>query len=190
VFKKELIITVRRKDGKVETYKVVVDKAGDGSCGGDLVTYWGFRLISCLFASVVRGGVVSFSFVDLGGAPRSQNCIAGDSNSVAGSGCVDRAPYIGFGSSTASPSRNDYRLVSELARVKASLSVDENNFTSTIFGVWTPTIDVTVCEIGLFMLVCDSGGVARYVLFDRSVLTPCISVSADSTISVSYVFRF
>jgi hypothetical protein len=190
VFRKEIIVTVRRKDGKVETYRVAVDKAGDGSSGGDLVTYWGFRLISCLFASVVRTGSVSFSFVDLGGATRSQNCVANDSSSFAGSGCVDRAPYIGFGSSTVSPSRSDYKLVSELDRVRASFSTDETNFTFTIYGVWTPTLDVTVCEIGLFMLVCDSGGVARYVLFDRSVLTPCISVSAGSTISVSYVFRF
>jgi hypothetical protein len=40
------------------------------------------------------------------------------------------------------------------------------------------------------MLVCTEGGKARFVLFDRSVLNPCVSVSAGETISVTYVFRF
>jgi hypothetical protein len=190
MFKKELIITVKRKDGRVETRRVVVDEKVGGDRDGDLVTLWAFRLISCLFAEAVKGTSVSFSFVDLGGASRTQICIATASNNFLGSGCADRAPYIGFGSSTIPPARTDYVLRSELARVRASRQVDESTFTFTIVGSWTPDSDVSVCEVGLYMLVCDSGGVAGYVLFDRSVLSPCISVSAGSTISVSYVFRF
>jgi hypothetical protein len=190
VFRKEIIVTVRRKDGRVETYRVSVDKNVSGGGGGDLVTYWGFRLISCLFADVVRSGTVSFSFVDLGGTGRSQVCIGTTPTDFLGSGCADRSPFIGFGSDGRSPTRSDYRLWGELAKVRASRIVDETNFTFSVVGVWTPGLDVTVCEVGLYMYVCDSGGVARYVLFDRSVLTPCITVSAGSTISVSYVFRF
>jgi hypothetical protein len=190
VFGKEIVITVRRRDGRVETYRVAVDKVGDGGRGGDLVTTWGFRLICCLFADVPRGAGVSIGFVDLGGTSRTQACIYGGTHNFLGSGCVDRAPYIGFGSSTVAPSRSDYKLVSELARVRGSRVADESAFSCSIVGSWTPTSDVTVCEVGLYMLVCDSGGVARYVLFDRSVLSPCVSVSAGDTISVAYVFRF
>ena len=186
MFRKELVVTVRRKDGKVETRRVVVDKAG----GGDLVTTWGFRLICCLFADVARGGGVSMDFVDLDGMSRSFGCISGDSSGFLGSGCVDRAPYIGFGSSNIAPSRSDYKLISEVGRVRGSTIADETTFTCSIVGSWTPDSDVTVCEVGLYMLVCDSSNVARYVLFDRSVLDPCVSVGAGETISVAYAFRF
>jgi hypothetical protein len=190
VFRKEIIVTVRRKDGRVETYRVVADKVGDGGRGGDLVTRWGFRLICCLFADVPRGAGVGIGFVDLDGTSRTQVCIYGRFDNFLGSGCVDRAPYIGFGSSTVAPSRSDYKLVSELARVRGSRVVDETNFTCSIVGSWTPVSDVTVCEVGLYMLVCDGGNVARFVLFDRSVLSPCVGVSAGDTISVTYAFRF
>jgi hypothetical protein len=190
VFRKEIVVTVRRRDGRVETRRVVVDGKVGGDRDGDLVTLWAFRLISCLFAQVTRGGSASFSFVDLGGASRTQVCIWTGSTDFLGSGCADRTPYIGFGSSTIPPVRTDYVLRSELARVRGSRVVDESAFILAIAGSWTPDSDVTVCEVGLYMLVCDSGSVARYVLFDRSVLSPCISVIAGSTISVSYVFRF
>jgi hypothetical protein len=190
VFRKEIIVTVRRKDGRVETYRVVADKAGDGGRGGDLVTTWGFRLICCLFADVPRRAVVDISFVDLDGVSRMQTCIDNIAYVFVGSNCVDRAPYIGFGSSTDAPSRSDYRLVSELARVKASRVIDENAFECRIVGSWTPSASVSICEVGLYMRVCDSGDVARYVLFDRSVLSPCISVPGGSTVTATYVFRF
>jgi hypothetical protein len=186
VFGKELVVTVRRKDGSVETRRVVVDKVG----GGDLVTAWGFRLICCLFAVVPRGAGVVMDFVDLDGTSRSFSCANDDSYSFIGSGCVDRAPYIGFGSSDVPPSRTDYKLVSELARVRGSRVFDESSFSCIIVGSWNPDINVNVCEVGFYMLVCDVDAVASYVLFDRSVLSPCVSVSAGDTISVSYVFRF
>jgi len=184
VFRKEIMVTVRRRDGRVETRRVVVDKAG----GGDLVTLWGFRLICCLLAKVTRGSTVSFGFVDLGGTSRSQNCIHGGSSDFLGSGCVDRSPYIGFGSSSIAPSRTDSRLLGELARVVASYFVDETGFSCGVGGSWVPASDVTVCEVGLYMYVCDSEGVARFVLFDRSVLSPCVDVRAGETISVAYTF--
>jgi hypothetical protein len=190
VFRKEIIVTVKRKDGRVEVRRVVVDKVGGVDGGGDLVTLWAFRLLCCVFADVSRGGSVSFGFVDLGGASRTQRCIGTASFDFFGSGCGDRAPFIGFGSSTVAPSRSDYRLVSELVRVKGFRYVDESAFSCSIAGYWTPDSDVSVCEVGLYMRVCDSGGGVKFVLFDRSVLSPCVDVSAGSTISVSYVFRF
>jgi hypothetical protein len=190
VFRKELVITVRRRDGRVETRRVVVDEKVGGGQGGDLVTLWAFRLICCAFAVVPKGGTVSFDFVDLGGVSRRQQCIGSYGNEVWSSACVDRAPYVGFGSSSVSPTRSDYKLLGELARVRGSYYVDESAFTCSIVGSWSPASDVSVCEVGLYMLVCDNGGYARYVLFDRSVLSPCVSVRAGDTISVSYVFRF
>ena len=190
MFRKELVVTVRRRDGRVETRRVVVDRNVGGGSGGDLVTLWAFRLICCVFEDVFRGASVSFGFVDLGGASWTQVCIGGGGSDFLGSGCVDRGPYIGFGSSNIAPSRDDYRLISEVGRVRGFTTADETTFTCSIAGSWTPTNDVTVCEVGLYMLVCDSDGVARYVLFDRSVLDPCVSVGAGEMVSVAYVFRF
>jgi hypothetical protein len=190
VFGKELVVTIVRRDGRVETYRVAVNRdVGDGS-GGDLITRWGFLLFRCFFAEATRTLNISISFRDLTGASRSQYCITNYPYIFFGSGCTDRALFIGFGSDSSPPSRNDYRLLGELARVRASFSVDESNYVITISGSWTPDSDVMVCEVGLYIRVCDSGGVARYVLFDRSVLSPCRSVSAGETVVASYVFRF
>jgi hypothetical protein len=190
VFGKELVVTVRRRDGRVETYRVAVDKAGDGGHDGDLVTTWAFRLISCFFMDTPRSTWHGISFTDLGGTGRSNLCVGDIGGIFLGNNCVDRAPYIGFGSSNIAPSRSDYKLVSELVKVRGSRIADESVFEIRIVGSWSPTSDVSVCEVGLYMLVCDSGNVARYVLFDRSVLDPCVSVTAGDTISVTYAFRF
>jgi hypothetical protein len=190
VFRKELIVTVRRRDGGVETYRVVVDKVGGGGRGGDLVTTWAFRLISCLFLDVPLGAEHSISFTDIGGRARGNFCIGNVYGAFLGSWCVARAPYIGFGSSSVAPSRSDYRLVSELARVRASTVVDESVFELRIVGSWTPSDSVSVCEVGLYMHVCDRVNVARYLLFDRSVLSPCVSVPGGSTVVATYTFRF
>jgi hypothetical protein len=190
VFGKELVVTVSRKDGGVEMYKVpaevVVDKAG----GGDLITRWGFWLFYCFFAEASRTQNISISFRDLTGASWSQRCITNYPYIFFGSGCADRVLFIGFGSDSTPPLRDDYRLRGELARVRASLSVDESNYTISISGSWTPGSDVTVCEVGLYIRVCDRYGYAGVLLLDRSVLSPCRSVSAGETVSVSYVFRF
>jgi hypothetical protein len=190
VFRKELIVTVRGRDGRVEVRRVVVDKNVGGGSGGDLVTTWGFRLISCLFARVARGGTYSISFIELDGVSRSFACISGDLYGFLGSGCADRSLLIGFGSSSALPVRTDYALRSQLAVVQASYTVDENLFVITISGSWTPATSVTVCEVGLYIVACDSEGNPRNVLLDRSVFNPCISVSGRSTVTATYVFRF
>jgi hypothetical protein len=190
VFRKEIIIVVEGKDGRVETRRITVDKVGDGGRGGDLVTLWALRLICCLFANVPNWGSASISFVDLFRVSRTVACISYYSPSFLSSYCANRAPFIGFGSSSATPSRSDYRLVSELARVQASCVVDESAFECRIVGSWTPTASVSICEVGLYMRVCDYGNVARFVLFDRSVLSPCISVPGGSTVTATYVFRF
>jgi hypothetical protein len=186
VFRKEIIIVVERKDGRVETRRITVDKAG----GGDLVTLWAFRLICCLFADVVVMGGVTINIRDLDNMSRVVECISHISPSFLSSYCGGRAPFVGFGSSSVAPSRSNYRLVSEMARVQASLVSDESAFECRIVGSWTPAGDVTVCEVGLYMRVCDEQNLARYVLFDRSVLSPCVSVPGGSRISVTYVFRF
>jgi len=97
---------------------------------------------------------------------------------------------IRFGSGSSPPSRDDYRLLFELVRVSASLSYDVSNYVITISGSWTPNINVSLCEVGLYIRACDRYGYARSLLLDRSVLSPCRSVSAGETVSASYVFRF
>jgi hypothetical protein len=190
VFGKELVVTIVRRDGSVETYKVPVEVVVDKAGGGDLITRWGFRLFYCIFAEASRTLNIEISFRDLTGATWSQRCITNYPYIFFGSGCADRALFIGFGSGSSPPSRDDYRLESELVRVRASLFVDESNYVITISGSWTPDSDVSVCEVGLYIRACDRYGYARFLLLDRSVLSPCRSVSAGETVSARYVFRF
>ncbi len=190
MFSKEITVTVRRRDGRVEARRVVVGEKEGGDRGGDLVTLWAFRLISCFFAEVARGGRVSFSFTDLTGSSRTQTCIGTSSTDFLGSGCGDRFLFIGFGSDPTPPSRDNYRLLGELARVRAFQQVFESDLRFAIFGSWTPDSDVSVCEVGFYLRVCDAGAGARFLLIDRSVLGSCISVGAGETISVAYTFQF
>lgn len=182
------MVAVRRRDGRVEERRIVVDKKVGGNQSEDLVTLWAFRLVRCLFAEVARGGGVSISFVDLTGASRTHICISGH-NVFLGSGCTDRYAFIGFGSDPTLPSRDNYRLLGELARVRAFQQVYEDDLRFVIYGSWSPDSDVSVCEVGLYLRVCDSGGGARFLLIDRSVLDPCIGVGAGEMISVAYTFQ-
>jgi hypothetical protein len=189
VFTRELVVSVRRRDGRVEERRIVVDsKVGDNQ-SGDLVTLWAFRLVRCFFVEVGRGGRVGFSFTDLSGVSRTQNCIT-EHNIFLGSGCTDRFAFIGFGSDPTPPSRDNYRLLGELTRVRAFQLVFEDDLRFVIYGSWTPDSSVSVCEVGLYLRVCDTGGGARFLLIDRSVLDSCISVGAGETISVTYNFQF
>jgi hypothetical protein len=189
VLRRELVVAVRRRDGRVEERRIVVDKKVGDNQSEDLVTLWAFRLVRCLFVEAGRGGRVTFSFTDIGGAGRSQDCIRG-LNIFLGSGCTDRYAFIGFGSDPTPPSRDNYRLLGELARVRAFQQVFESDLRFVIYGSWTSDSDVSVCEVGLYLRVCDSGGVARFLLIDRSVLDSCINVGAGETISVTYAFQF
>jgi hypothetical protein len=189
VFRKELVITVRRRDGRVEERRIVVDKKVGDNQNGDLLTLWAFRLIRCYFLDVTRGTTVVIDVVDLGGTSRRPTCI-GNINAFLGSECTDRFTFIGFGSDPTPPSRTDYRLLGELARVRAFQLVFESDLRFVIFGSWTPDSNVTVCEVGLYLRVCDAGGVGRFLLIDRSVLDSCINVGAGETISVTYTFQF
>jgi hypothetical protein len=189
VLRRELVVAVRRRDGRVEERRIVVDKKVGDNQSEDLVTLWVFRLVRCLFAEAGRGGRVTFSFTDMGGTSRSQECIRG-LNIFLGSGCTDRYAFIGFGSDPTPPSRDNYRLLGELARVRAFQQVFDSDLRFVNFGSWSPDSDVSVCEVGLYLRVCDSDGGAGFLLIDRSVLDSCINVGAGETISVTYTFQF
>ena len=183
------MVAVRRRDGRVEERRIVVDKKVGDNQSEDLVTLWAFRLVRCLFAEVARGGSVSFSFTDMSGTSRSQDCIRG-SYAFLSAGCTDRFLFIGFGSDSTPPSRDNYGLLGELARVRAFQQVFESDLRFFIYGSWVSDSDVSVCEVGLYLSVCDSGNVARFLLIDRSVLDSCINVGAGEAISVTYAFQF
>jgi hypothetical protein len=189
VFERELVVVVRRRDGRVEERRVVVGKKVGDNQNGDLLTLWAFRLIRCYFLDVTRGGRADIQIVDLGGTTRTASCI-NSINGFLGSGCTDRFTFIGFGSDPTLPSRTDYRLLGELTRVRAFQQVFESDLKFVIFGSWAPDSDVSVCEVGLYLRVCDTGGVGRFLLIDRSVLDSCIDVGAGETISVTYTFQF
>ena len=153
----------------------------------DLTTLWWLRILSALLVNIVKGAYYSVSYTDTTGTSRTQNILyGGRSTEALSTGCGDHYTYIGFGSDPTPASDINYKLISELAVIPATVSVEETLFEIRIQAAYTPTTDVTVCEVGLYISACDSGGALRRILVDRTVLSPCIDVTAGSTISVLY----
>jgi len=192
VFSKSVVVEVVRRDGRREVVVVgdvepEVESGFEG--GGDLGTLWLVRILGSVFANVARGAGVDVSFTDYGGAGRSQGFVGDVGGSFFGSGCGDRIHAIGFGSSDVPPSESDYRLLGEFARVDSSFTVDETGYAVSHSVMYTADVARVVCEVGLYLRVCDSDNALRTILFDRTVLSPCVSLNPGDTIGVAYVFR-
>jgi len=155
----------------------------------DLSTRWYRRIFAHLFYPATEGGEVKVAFTDKGGTARSQyikkNCdviyILWNTKE-----CNNR-PWIAIGNGTTSPSLDDYALESEIAEAVASFDLNEENGILTLSAGFTPDVDITISEVGLF-LECAVGGYTTCgkVLLDRTVLDTPINVSAGQTATVAY----
>jgi len=153
----------------------------------DLVLLWWFRFMTAFPVSIAKAGSYSISFTDVTGTGRTQTILLGARSTEAfTTGCGDHYTYIGLGSGSTPASESDYKLESEITTIKADVVVNEPDYEVRASIAYTPTTDVTICEVGLYISVCDSGGILRRILVDRTVLEPCITVTAGSTISVLY----
>jgi len=192
VFSKSVVVEVVRRDGRREVIVVGGGSEGEPKVNGvvDPGTLWGIRILASLLANVPSGQSYSVSFRDYGGTIRDQFFVRGDrSTEYVGSGCGDRVHAIGLGSSSVPPSRDDYVLLGEFARINTDFSVLEDSGVIVHQVVYTADVARDVCEVGLYLRGCDVDGALITFLVDRTVLSPCVSLNPGDTISVAYRFR-
>ena len=99
--------------------------------------------------------------------------------------------YIGVGTGTTPPTRDDYKMERKIAEAYASASVNEDAGIITLTAGFTWTVDQTITEVGLEWLVNFSTTSPQNcrVLCDRTVLDTPITVPAGTTLTVVYRFR-
>ena len=191
MFSKSVVVEVVRRDGRREVIVVGGGSEEEPKVNGEVdpATLWGIRILASLLANVPRGQGYSVSFTDYGGSGRGQWFVRGDrSTEYVVTGCGDRVHAIGLGSSSVPPSRDDYMLLDEFARINTDFTVLEDSGVIVHQVVYTADVARSVCEVGLYLRGCDIGGVLITFLVDRTVLSPCVSLNPGDTISVAYRF--
>jgi hypothetical protein len=192
-------VVVRDPDGRVvrrvavneDLFNYVLEKTRESPL--DLTTAWFLRIMRGIFGATPLYGKWYETFVDTGGTSRTQpikgNVGAAESflNTYA---CSNRL-WIGYGSSSAAPTRTDYRLGNKLGEGVAGVTADEEQGTLTISGSFTMSADTTIYEVGLEWEATVSGtSTCGRVLLDRTVIPGGVVVGAGQTLTVVYRFIF
>jgi hypothetical protein len=158
---------------------------------GDLFTAWILRLFHAMFAFVSAGTSPSFSVSDDTGATRSFYLKAGFAVGVAHIFNTRFCPggvRVRYGSGSTSPSRTDFRLVSEIfVDSNPRLFIDESRGFVMVVSDVVFSSDVTVCEVGLSFRGTVAGeGICGEFLLDRTVFSPCRVIPANTPYTVRY----
>jgi hypothetical protein len=179
---------VRRVTANEEQFALAVKLARE--VADDLLTLWIFRIIRGLLAPVDTLKSWAETFTDTTGTARTQytkvsmGAIAVFNNTIY---CANR-PWISYGSSSAAPTRTDFRLGSKLGEAVASISINEGARMITLTIGWTLAANTVVYEVGLEWEMCVAGcATCGRVLIDRTVFPDGITVRAGQTMTVTYV---
>jgi hypothetical protein len=164
------------------------------SNGNDLLTLWIMRAFLNMFAVVGPGGSVSFSALDDTGASRTfvmkANFGSGKYHIFNTYACLHTV-RVHFGSGSTPPSRTDFRL-SQGVFVDVNTKVSMNEDAGYVFveGMAIFPSDTTICEIGLTLRATVSYEyVCEEILIDRTVLSPCRTIPANTPYIVRYRLR-
>jgi hypothetical protein len=161
------------------------------SSGGDLFTIWILRMFYAMFASVLTRGTVSFSASDDTGALRSfifKRDMGSAGHHIFNTNSCLSGVRVRYGSGSASPLRNAYRLDSEIfVDSNPSLIIDEVRGFVMVESVVAFGSDTIICEVGLSLVATVAGATTcGEVLLDRTVFSPCRSIPADTPYTVRY----
>jgi hypothetical protein len=152
----------------------------------DLGTDWFGRMMATLFRNDARNAVSSFGVVDVTGASRTiyakynMSVVIFNSTYNYDSGC-----YIGIGTGTTPPTKQDYKLASEVARTAAGATYADGGTSFSVSATFSLSSDTQITEVGLFW----KEGYNGYIfLLDRTLLDPPVTFPANTPMVVNYVF--
>ena len=152
----------------------------------DLSTRWYRRIFGHLFYYLEGSAEKTVSVTDRGGTARTIHVVDSDFGQLFQGCTYGYGPKIAIGSGTTPPSIDDYTLESLISIAIASFQLNEDMGIVTISASFTPSEDITINEVGLFIRMTDGAGHWFEVLVDRTVLDTSIQVSAGQTATVAY----
>jgi hypothetical protein len=153
----------------------------------DLGTDWFGRMLAAIFKNDVKGSQPTFTVADTGGSSRSivtkfSYALNGLINSTYATDC---GTYIGIGTSSITPTKQDTALKAEVARNPASTNYTDGGDRVTVQASFTLSSDTNIYEVGLYWREGYDGWVW---LLDRTVLTSPVMFPANTAMLVAYVF--
>ena len=152
----------------------------------DLGTDWFGRMMATLFKNDGKGVAPSFGFIDITGTSRGLSTKYGVSvNLFNNTGNTDCGCYIGIGTGTTPPKKQDYKLESEVARVAASAMYVDGGSVFSVSATFTLISDTQITEVGLFW---KDGYYGYIFLLDRTLLDSPVMFPANTPMTVSYIF--
>jgi hypothetical protein len=179
---------VKRVTANEEQFKLAQGLVSES--GNDLLTLWIYRIIRGLLTPVPSGHNVSEPFTDITGTSRSPMLkrVSDTLGAFWNTNICANRPWIAYGSSSAPPTRTDFRLGSKLGEAPTIMTHDESARTITFTAGWTLTADITIYEVGLEWEGAVLGhNVCGRFLVDRTVFPGGIPVRAGQTLTISYV---
>lgn len=155
-------------------------------CPNDLGTDWFGRMMAALFKNDGRYAATSFTFVDVTGTSRSRYVKFYSSNGVFNeTNLYDCGAYIGIGTGTTTPTKQDYKLANEIARAAAGATYADGNTSFSVSATFSLSTDTQITEVGLYWKEGTSG----YIwLLDRTLLSSPVTFPANTPMVVNYVF--
>jgi len=159
----------------------------------DLFTRWAIRLFTGLFTPTSTDGYVIVNTVDTGGTARSTVVKAVQSNypGFLNTELCSNRHWIGVGTSSVAPTRDDYRLGAKLIEGIAGVTGDETTGIVTVSASFSFTAETTIYEVGLeWECTTTSYSTCGRILLDRTVFPAGITIPAGGTLSIAYRFKF
>jgi len=153
----------------------------------DLGTDWFGRMMATFFNYVVSGVTDNFSFVDVTGTSRTKNVKTSLSTSdiLVNTNSSDVGAFIGVGTGTNPPSKQDYKLTNEVARQSAQGRYTDGGSFFSVLATFNLTSDTQITEVGLYY---KTGYTSYYVLLDHTLLSSPVLFPASTPMVVSYNF--
>jgi hypothetical protein len=155
----------------------------------DLGTDWFGRMMATFFNYVPANYIDNFSFVDVTGTSRSKNvkyCISASTyDFLTHTVNTDVGAFIGVGTGTNTPGKQDYKLGNEVARQSAQGRYVDGSSYFSIIATFTLASDTNITEVGLYY---KTGYASYYVLLDHTLLSSPVTFPANTPMVVIYNF--
>jgi hypothetical protein len=155
----------------------------------DLGTDWFGRMMATFFNYVPANTNENFSFVDINGTSRTKNVKYNPGVSspdyLTDTYQTDVGAFIGIGTGTNPPGKQDYKLTNEVARQSAQGRYTDGSPYFSIIATFNLTSDIQVTEVGLYY---KTGNVSYYVLLDHTLLSSPVLFPANTPMVVAYNF--
>jgi hypothetical protein len=159
----------------------------------DLGTDWFGRMMATFFNYVTSGYTDNFSFVDVTGASRTKNVKTAMYQSGTSVGVDDLlntyqsdvGAFIGVGTGTNPPGKQDYKLTNEVARQSAQGRYVDGGSYFSVLATFILSVDTNITEVGLYY---KTGYTSFYVLLDHTLLSSPVTFPAGTPMVVIYYF--